>query len=214
MKKVYEMWKEKFAEGLVEDHNSEKYHKEGSVLAHTLMVFNEANLDGNKIMSIVALLHDLGKPLSIEYKEDRKMFPNHEGISTFLSINFLRKLVELDIIDEDEMINILFIINAHGNLMKFSNSKKHWNLYRFESEKLDWIKKFNSYDVAGRISSEPYILPEETDIQFKEFNKSLQGDRPFVVFGIGIPASGKTTEIKNYFIKKVANEFKERNKKI
>ena len=193
MKETYELWKERFSSELLEDHNKNgKYHKEGNILTHSLMVFNEAFFNGTDFMSIVALLHDIGKPLSVEWKDDRKMFPNHEGMSTFLSVNFLRELVKMGKIQEDEIFEILFTINAHGNLMKYRDSKKHWGLYKYEIEKLEWIKEFNKFDFAGRITDVPFKLPE-INVESKQFLNKNNPEQPFVVFGIGVPSSGKTT---------------------
>ena len=194
MKEIYQLWKERFADRLIEEHENPKYHKEGSVLAHTLMVFNEVNLDEDEVMAIIALLHDLGKPLAASYKDGRKIFTDHEGLSTFLSVNFLKELLKLNKIDKDEFWDILFVINAHGNFIKYKDSKKHWEIYKYESLKMEWLKIFHKFDVKGRISDNPYIKPE-ININFKPLHKKLDPNQPFVVFTIGVPATGKSTWI-------------------
>lgn len=192
MKKIFQLWKERFAESLLVEHENPKYHKEGNVLTHTLMVFNEANLDEDEVMAIIALLHDLGKPLAARYEDGRKMFTKHEGISTFLSVNFLKELLELNKIDKDEFWYILNVINAHGDFIKYKDSKKHWDLYRYESLKFEWLKSFNKYDDKGRISINPYIKPD-IRLTFESLKRKFNEDKPYVVFNIGVPATGKTT---------------------
>ena len=192
MKEIYRLWKEKFANKLLEEHGNTPYHREGSVLTHTLMVFNEAQFDSD-FYAITALLHDIGKPKAVTYKDERKMFPGHEGLSTYMAINFLRELLQMEKIDEDDMLNILYLINMHGNLMKYKDSKKHWELYRYETEKLEWIKTFNRYDVAGRISDVEY---NEVDIKCNCDMQKFENGKPIVVFTIGVPNSGKSTWLK------------------
>ena len=192
MKEIYQSWKERFVDKLLEDNGDSPYHKEGSVLTHTLMVYNEAQFDSD-FYAITALLHDIGKPKAVAYKDERKMFPNHEGLSTYMSINFLKELVQMGKIDEEEMIDILYLINMHGNIMKYKNSKKHWDLYRYETEKLEWIKTFNKYDVTGRLSDMEY---NEVEIKCKEDIQDIETGKPVVVFCTGVPNSGKSFWLK------------------
>jgi len=193
MKEIYQLWKEKFADKLLEDHGNTPYHKEGSVLTHTFMVYNEAQFESD-FYGIAALLHDIGKPKAVTYKDERKMFPNHEGLSTYMAVNFLKELVKMGKIDEDDMIDILFLINAHGNIMKYKDSKKHWELYRYETEKLEWIKTFNKFDVAGRISDMEY---NEVEIECKaDYIYNRDFDKPLVWICMGSPLVGKDTFLK------------------
>ena len=204
MTKIYQLWKERFADKLLETHDS-KYHKEGNILTHTLMVYNEVinetadydNLfDETTLFKIAALLHDVGKPLSVTYENGRKLFRGHEGLSTFLSVSYLKELKSKGLLTTSDIWDILFIINAHGNLMKYRKSKKHWIKYRYETEKLDWLYQFNKYDVAGRISEDVYELPK-AKVKSERFNKEYDKDKPFVVMPIGVPSIGKSSWMKD-----------------
>ena len=204
MKEIYELWKKKFSNKLLVDHGNNAHHKEGSVLTHTLMVFNETQLDSNqeldskKFYAIVALLHDLGKPLTKMEKNGKTMFPNHEGVSTFLSVNFLKELVKMEKIDEKEMQDILFTINTHGNIMKYGNSQKHWNMYKYEPKKINLIQTFSKYDAAGSISDIEHKQDVNIEITPEKFSPQ-NNNEPVVYFTIGIPNSGKLKWLKENY---------------
>jgi len=185
----YNLWKEMFLEELNIDLTS-PYHLEGSNLTHTLMVYNEVRQSENDFMfyKLTALLHDIGKRKALFLKDNKKITQGHEGISTYMAVDYLKKLV--DIIDEEDLINILFLINHHGDLMKYKNSKKYWNLWKYETHKLDWVKTFNKCDVKGRITNNIFneITPEvKTEIHNKKDTKNK------VYFMIGVPNVGKST---------------------
>jgi len=188
----YKLWKEKFVNELNIDLTS-PYHLEGSNLTHTLMVYNEVchSKDDNIIFRLVALLHDLGKRKALQIIDNKKITQGHEGISTYMSVDYLKELVIEDIISFNEIIDILFIINHHGDLMKYKNSEKYWKLWRYETNKLEWIKTFNKYDILGRISEKVYNQPD-INIEAKS-TKRTKENKPIVYFMIGVPNSGKST---------------------
>lgn len=55
----------------------EKYHQEGGVLTHTLMVVQELAKDANLALVWAALLHDTGKRVTFQRKADRIHFDGH-----------------------------------------------------------------------------------------------------------------------------------------
>jgi len=192
----YKLWKNKFLNDLNIDLTS-TYHLEGTVLAHTLMVYNEIqnsiiDLDFYKI---TALLHDIGKRRALQIIDNKKITQGHEGISTFMAVNYLKELVIEDIIDEEDLFDILFLINHHGDIWKYKDSKKYWKMWEYETHKLDWIKVFNKYDRLGSISDIEFTQPE-IEVKAKKMNKAQEG-KPVVYFMMGIPNSGKTTFIEN-----------------
>ena len=96
------------------------YHIGEDILAHTLLVAKMSTINSNnRINNISALLHDLGKPLSSQiHKKDslKKTFYGHEGLSFYLAIEVLNKMMSDDIITRNEMKQILTIISLHGSL--------------------------------------------------------------------------------------------------
>ena len=123
------------------DSEPNPYHLEDSVWTHTMMVCLQAQND-NTIVKLVALLHDVGKPMArdvipfgapkpdyngearITTKEhttdgSRKLktiFRGHEGISFWLAIDPLKTLQMYGVIDEDDINEILHLVSLHGTL--------------------------------------------------------------------------------------------------
>ena len=189
----YKLWKEKFVNELNIDLTS-PYHLEGSNLAHTLMVYNEIchSPDNNIVMKISALLHDIGKRKALQIIDGKNITQGHEGISTFMAAKYLFDLVIENIITYNEMMDILFIVNHHGDLMKYKDSKKYWDMWAYETHKLKWIRTFNKYDILGRISEKEFNQPDIKIVR-RKIKKHKKQNKPTVYFMIGVPNAGKST---------------------
>ena len=180
------------------------YHLEGSVWAHTLLVFNSARLaDASKTMQITALLHDVGKPLAEHKKNDRTYFTNHEHLSVVLSINFLLKLFELNKINIQELIDILYLIDYHGIL--WQKSEKQIKTY-FDNKLVKMVKEFSVYDNKGNLFSD-YSRKNEVDVEYVEdYFIDYDDNRPECIILVGVPNSGKSSYIFDKKYKKLSRD--------
>ncbi|MCI1966824.1 MAG: HD domain-containing protein [Oscillospiraceae bacterium] len=80
---------------------SPKYHPEGSVWNHTLLVVDEAakrkgKSKDTKVFLWAALLHDVGKPAATRMRRGRITSYDHEKIGKELAENFLRTFTQDD----------------------------------------------------------------------------------------------------------------------
>ena len=125
----------------VEDNNP--YHLEGDVWTHTMMVLKVSELQDNTdiIDYIACLLHDLGKPSTREEIPERKrvMFKGHEGVSYYLAIDVIDKLIEDNIIPSVVKQLILETINKHGDYFDYFDSKGN---FKSESDKRKVLNSF------------------------------------------------------------------------
>ncbi len=189
------------------------YHIEGDVWTHTLMVLKEANKLTNDIEVLLsALLHDIGKPDSKEIVNEKCRFFNHENISSFLSIDILKKYNEDFPEDKINIVTILLLINWHsdfGHIVLESNNELSHKDKIFLNNKyydLNFYKKMldlNEADTYGRISLDMDLdkmkikfnvlrnyIPQKSETKEIIKNKTSK----LIVF-TALPASGKTTII-------------------
>lgn len=178
-----------------------KYHMEGTVWTHTLMVvtyietffeFNKNFESFNEIyLSVLTagLLHDIGKPYTkeklkaTETKPERYMFKGHEGLSTFLVIGVLKKLKQdfPNLYTDDIIDNIIQIISLHG--VSVESTKKDLLLMR---------NIFRNADKKGAIrDSNENIMSQYPDRKYLK-RKTLDDDKKLIMF-VGTPNSGKST---------------------
>lgn len=101
---------------------SKKYHPEGNVFNHTMLVVDEAAKVRNKskdskVFMWAALLHDIGKPDTTRIKKDKITAYNHDNIGATLAKEFLESLIEdkLFIQSVVELVkwhmHILYVVN-------------------------------------------------------------------------------------------------------
>jgi predicted kinase len=158
---------------------SDKYHLEGDVWSHTMLVFN-AEKDG--FYKKVALLHDLGKPLAKFEKNGKTFFTGHEGLSVYLACEFTK--------DKE----VLYVVNYHGVLWQKS-SKQIGEFFAKDRELLEKIKQFSEYDKAGNISFDDTFKNEINNVNFKP--KKETKTKGVIHMLCGLPGSGKSTFAKN-----------------
>jgi len=68
-----------------------RYHPEGDVLTHTRMLLDNYS-EGGEEVALAALLHDVGKPPTLETKEGRPTFPRHAAVGAAMTAGILRRL--------------------------------------------------------------------------------------------------------------------------
>jgi predicted kinase len=208
-----------------DEQNLNPYHLEGDVWTHTMMVLMKVRDMGLpeekfKISSIAALLHDIGKPASVELKQEkrRKGFSGHEGLSTFMAIEVLELMVNDGIITPSEAVEILKVINLHSELFSTikegSDSSKLIDKFKYQKELFEYVMIQSEADSFGRYYNEEIVntpgrhkeTPKELfkDVLSSIFEKSSisiykeSKSTPFCLLLVGTPLSGKSTFIEEF----------------
>jgi predicted kinase len=200
--------------------NINTYHVEDGIWTHTMMACLIADKNKvSKINKIAILLHDIGKPASIINMDEieKRRFIGHEGISVFMSIRILKDLISKEVITEEEMIKILYIISYHGLLFQFiedgkeKNEKKLLEYFRGLDIFEEYVAQVRS-DSSGRFFLNGNYEKEHSDklgvtIYGKDFidrNKAIFEDKPIVnedlpsiTILIGPMCAGKSTWVKS-----------------
>lgn len=199
---VFKAFRDEFYEELLDKHPYDsKYHLEVDVWTHTMLVFNEARKSNNLNYAVAALLHDVGKQKAKFTDETgRTLFRGHEGISTYMAIDFLFRMKQLNLVDNP--LSILYMINYHGMFWQKSEKQlKKLFLNENDYPVYNDVYEFSKFDQAGNISfefnrenKEKLLLGNLTKNNLKEYD----GNKPNCYLLIGIPNSGKSTHTKKY----------------
>lgn len=151
---------------------SPKYHPEGSVWNHTMLVVDEAakekeNCHDAYAFMWAALLHDIGKPATTKIRKGKITSYDHDTVGARLSMEFLRYYNE-----EEELIEkVYYLVRYHMHMLyvlkglPFGNPKQ-------------MVKDTDIHDIAllcrcdrmGRMG----VDREEEEKNYKEFLKSIQ----------------------------------------
>lgn len=188
-----------------------KYHMEGNVWTHTLMVmtyvetyFDLIDINLNKYITYknyvkiltAALLHDFGKPKARKdkYSEERGeyySFTGHEGISTFMSLKYLSQLKKdfPETYKEEVIKDILHLVSLHGT----ANQE--------ENEEMSFLRSvFRKADKKGAIRSGSLNEEKVSDYQPRKFvKKQKKEENKELVLLTGLPNSGKSSLIENKY---------------
>lgn len=199
------------------DHNYDNnklnpYHLEGDVWTHTLMVLHEAGKLTNDInVLFAALLHDIGKPKSKEIVNEKCRFFNHENISSFLSIDILNHYRNDFPEDNINVLETLLLINWHSDFHDIAldengelleKNKNFLNDRYFDYNFYMKMINLNEADNRGRISLDFNL--EKTNKKFEALRnyipikkeKIISKNKKILLLNCGLPASGKSTKIK------------------
>jgi len=144
-------------------------------------------------------------------------FRGHEGISFWYSIDPLYELVRLGVITKDEMEEILHIISLHGTLfnrIKDGEEHKPEQVTRIfdEVEKFERFVKQSRNDSLGRFYNSGAgsradvgaflghtLYNADTYLNNPRVENGKGTSTPFIHVLVGLPASGKSTFIKEVF---------------
>lgn len=91
-------------------------HPEGDVFTHTLLTISHLE-DTNWVLAMGALLHDVAKPDTWEFREDRIRFPYHESIGAEMAGNICDRLRT----SREEKERIAWLVKRH---MAFKDARK------------------------------------------------------------------------------------------
>ena len=170
------------------------YHLEGDVFTHTMMVLSSIPIyykDWPELI-IAALLHDIGKPHTREINEEKKRvhFIGHEPLSAFYSIKIIDEIEkDFDIKLDKELI--FKAIAVHTESFKIDAIKMN---ERFDFFNI--LRPLANADKMGRFSEKGCDDYFPNEIRSPKVEKIYENE---VTFLIGLPASGKSTYIKENF---------------
>lgn len=194
--------------------NLNSFHLEGDVWTHTCMVMLQArDLPMHYETLVAALLHDIGKPMSREVKEETKKvrFFNHGNISPFLALPILHA-GELNLSDNQKR-HVCELINLHTdlfqNLVKDENgigtpNKKILGRYKNQSE--NWITDMIhlvTADGLGRFCFDKYqdadyYLNWKWNFNQVRYNLPNKKFDHKITLLIGPPLAGKSTYLSQH----------------
>lgn len=175
------------------------YHIEGDVFTHTMLVMmnvdrftNSLSTENLKSLIVCSLLHDIGKCLvrTVDEEKKRVHFYNHESISALLSLPILNSIEK----DFQTILNkrlILEAISIHTDIFKLKESNLRSRLVNND----DLLQVFNALgqcDHSGRFHTSKSSL-KLIDVVDSKTNDKKDNE---VIVMIGLPASGKSTYIK------------------
>ncbi len=108
----------KFLYKLKEAEQSPKYHPEGNVWNHTMLVVdhaakNKAKSIDDKVFMWAALLHDIGKPDTTRNRKGRITSYDHEKVGAVLAREFLNEFIE----DEEFIESVVVLVRWHMQIL-------------------------------------------------------------------------------------------------
>ncbi|MBH1940126.1 HDIG domain-containing protein [Mobilitalea sibirica] len=107
---------------------SKKYHPEGSVWNHTMLVLDEAasvrdKSKDPKVFMWAALLHDIGKPDTTRNKKGKITSYDHDMVGAKLSEDFLHAFTK----DENLIKNVSVLVRYHMHMLYILKGLPHGN---------------------------------------------------------------------------------------
>lgn len=196
------------------ENNSNKFHLEGDIFTHSMMVYKEAltRYPDDYKLHIATLLHDIGKcearTIVTNDKGTRARFFGHEGISVYSVINMLNsEWVEPFNLTYDDKILILNTIALHGDFFDSFSKDVSPMIKKFNSyEQFEYVRKHLICDHNGRLSLDDHSSEDIDNFEYSTYQLHASGmvhtnkePLPQLVVLVGPPCSGKSTFIEaNY----------------
>ncbi|MEZ4777576.1 MAG: HD domain-containing protein [Bacteroidia bacterium] len=136
-----------------------RYHAEGNVYNHTLLVLQQfekgvekfdLSQDDRQILYWAAILHDIGKPSVTHWREGRWRATGHEEAGVPIARNLLLQNPEISDIQRRK---ILDLVNFHQIPLRWGLAKKDISDYKKLATKTDLrlLGIFAYFDLMGRI---------------------------------------------------------------
>lgn len=172
--------------------NPNKFHAEGTVWTHTMMVMTwlEATAPSThkEVLLLTALLHDIGKPAAQEFipeddkRPDRFAFKGHEGLSTMKAIAILKRYQAYSQLSSWELQDVLYLISTHGSYIP--------NGCYLENHR----RIFRAADKGGAIRR---VDESNPSLQYQPNKYAKRSPKPGkeLIILTGLPASGKTSYV-------------------
>lgn len=150
---------------------SAKYHPEGNVWNHTMMVVDEAakvkgSSENPKAFMWAALLHDIGKPSTTRVRHGRITSYDHDKEGEGLSVKFLKEFNE-----EDEFIRkVSALVRYHMHMLYILKNLPYADKAGLKKiDNLDDLALLCKCDRLGRTGADT----EEVEKEYKEFKDKL-----------------------------------------
>jgi putative nucleotidyltransferase with HDIG domain len=157
---------------------SKKYHPEGSVWNHTMMVVDEAAKVRNQSKDYqafmwAALLHDIGKPPTTKVRKGKITSYDHEKVGAELSKEFLMYYTS----DQEFIIKVCALVRWHMQILFVVNDLPY-------GEPREMIKEVNVHEISllswcdrmGRGGADPTVEVRNGKI-FKDKIRKMQNSK-------------------------------------
>lgn len=156
---------------------NKKYHPEGSVLNHVLLVVDEAAKNKNKsknkeVFMWAALLHDIGKLTTTKIRKGRITSYNHDVEGEKISYNILDKLGK----DEDFKKNVSKLVRYHMQPLFFDKNLPFFDPSNMLKEcDYEEVALLSKCDRLGRAKLDENKIKDECEKieNFKDYCKKV-----------------------------------------
>lgn len=151
---------------------SPKYHGEGSVWNHTLLVVDEAakikmKSKNPKVLMWAALLHDIGKPSTTKKRKGRITSYDHDKVGSELSKEFLSCFTQ----DKNFIYDVSNLIRYHMQILFVINNLPFADIQGMKNDTdIEEVALLGLCDRTGRLNTDK--LKEEKNIE--EFLKKCK----------------------------------------
>jgi len=141
---------------LKETGQSPKYHPEGSVWNHTMMVIDAAagqrvNSKDERVFMWSALLHDIGKPKTTKRRNGKITSYDHEKVGAGMAIDFLGQLIR----DREFINKVSAMVRWHMQLLFVANGLPYANITLMKQQAdIHEIALLGLCDRMGRLGAE------------------------------------------------------------
>lgn len=155
-----------------------KFHQEGNVLNHTLLVMKAMSMQEHDwIDMLAAMLHDVGKPIVAKElgNKEGNNFPmvfNHETRGEPLAREFCKNLK----LSNKETDTICWLVKNHMQIYHFNERKSKFKIWVIVSNKnWDRLVRLCEADEKGSICNEPNLFKSVSNNVSTELAKSVIG---------------------------------------
>ncbi len=98
----------------------EKFHPEGDVWQHTMIVISKLSIYQNFELSLAGLLHDIGKSVTQNYDDGKMTFHGHADVSTEITKRICDRLK----LSNDSKDKIVWLVENHMMPLNIENIRK------------------------------------------------------------------------------------------
>jgi len=147
---------------------SEKYHPEGNVWNHTMMVVDEAAKVRDRstepdVFMWAALLHDIGKPDTTRVRKGRITSYDHDKVGEKLSVDFLKELTG----QNEFIIKVSALVRYHMHMLYILKNLPYADMAGLSGRKVntDDLALLCRCDRLGRSGADT----REVEKEYREF---------------------------------------------
>ena len=133
---------------------SQKYHPEGSVWNHTMLVVDEAAKVKNRskddrVFMWAALLHDIGKYSTTKSRKGKITSYDHDKVGADMAYKFLNKFTE----DKEFIFNVVALVRWHMQILFVVNNLSSANIQDMKSQvDIKEVALLGECDRLGRLN--------------------------------------------------------------